>query len=505
MTKFNKPVNVVDKINNHPEATTNHAGGLHFNTDAEMDLYLKATVGFLDDKYYQNSEEVLKELRAAISKVSRSFVLKLANYARNKMYLRSIPMVLLAEAAHTVFPGENPNADKGIVREYTPKIIMRADEINEVLAYSVNVIGKGHKKNLANSLKKGIADSFMKFDEYQFAKYNRKGAFTFRDTMRVVRPKTNDPERNALLGRIIKDELATPETWEVVISGKGSTAENWNAVAPKMGIMALLRNLRNMEDKGAKEGLKIAYAALRNPEKVLNSKLLPFRFFAAMQEVGLNATRDALHDAMDIAVGNLPKIKGNLAVFSDTSGSMSSVISAKSKVTCLDIATLFGAMTTNMVDTGYDYQACSFAENVVNVGVSKRDSVFTNMDKLKKADKGNHSTNAYKIFPYLRSKSMKPDVVVIFSDMQCYNSSNYSFHGRQNREDNLAVQWEKYKREVNPNAVLVSVHLNGYGGSQFPPNTKDVVLLSGWSENVLSFIAAYQERLNVLDEIKNNY
>lgn len=158
MTKFNKPVNVVDKINNHPEATENHAGGLHFNTSAEMDLYLKSTVGFLDDKYYQKSDAVLKELREAITKVDRSFVLKLANYARNKMYLRSIPMVLLAEAAHAVFPGETPNANKSIVKDYAPKIIVRADEINEVLAYSINVIGKGHKAKLANALKKGVSD-----------------------------------------------------------------------------------------------------------------------------------------------------------------------------------------------------------------------------------------------------------------------------------------------------------------------------------------------------------
>lgn len=515
MSKFNKSVPVATKINNHPEATTNHEGGLHFNTSAEMDLYLRVTTGFLDDKFYEKSAEVMQGIRDAIKKVDRSFVLKLANYARNKMYLRSVSTMLLAEAAHTVFPGEAPNASKSIVSDYATKIISRADEINEVLAYSINILGKGHKAKLANSLKKGVARAFNKFDEYSFAKYNRggKGAITFKDAIRLVHPKPKDDQQKEIFKRIVEDNLTTPETWEVEISGKGSTAENWNAIAPKMGIMAKLRNLRNFEEKGAEEALKLAYADLSNKEKVLNSKLLPFRFFSASREVGRNATRDALNNALDIAVENLPKIKGNVAVFADTSGSMTTPVSAKSKVNCLDIATLFGAMVTNMVEDGHDYLSCAFATDVGEAQISKRDSVLTNQAKINGVDTNGCGTNAWKVIPYLRKKNFRPDVVVVFSDMQCYTSGGGGWgYGRSEEtfgvspsEQSLSVQWEKYKREVNPNAVLVSVHLNGYGGSQFPSNAKDVILLSGWSENILSFISAYQDRVNILNEIKNNY
>lgn len=880
MSKFNKPVSISEKIQNHPAATINHAGGLHFNTDAEMDLYLKATVGFLDDKYYQKSDQVLKELREAISKVDRSFVLKLANYARNKMNLRSIPMVLLAEAAHAVYPNESPNSPKSIVKEYVPKVVKRADEINEVLAYSINVIGKGHKAKLANSLKKGVALAFNKFDEYQFAKYNRKGAITFKDALRLVHPKAKTEEQQILFKKIKEDSLATPNTWEVVISGEGSTAENWNKIAPDMGIMACfsedtpiwlpdgttetiknvvtnklnvlsydkewdirpvkygpgqkprdisvgnlketapidfiengdaevfkitmrsgrvieatsnhkwvtrrrtglqtwewketsdlqvgdqiptpinatffgdvgtwkegyiigamlgdggltnspelsfdwekkigtfnlvkeyaeslgcvtkmrpeetgtgprarfsdntqfknnftemlrsfgvwgqvcgdkslpnkpysrdfikgclsglidtdgsvmlksnnkgyafiqisfgstsqklaqqtqdmflkmgvlgnirkiqkegakdfylfeindvasirkahgflnlqnkirrenldsvftllekqtgkkvanswkcaydpslvidkiksivpagikktycvtvpnnlfivnglvvgncVRNLRNMEQKGAEEALKIAYAALRNPEHVLKSRLLPFRFYAAAREVTRNATRDALNAALDISVANLPKIKGNVAVFADTSGSMGTRVSDKSTISCLDIATLFGAMTTNMVEDGYDYLSCAFATDTNEAAISKRDSVLTNQNKIQRVNTNGCGTEAWKAFPFMSRKGFKADVVVIFSDMQCYGADR-----------NLATEWAKYK-QANPKAVLVSVHLNGYGGTQFPPNSKDVITLSGWSESILSYIASYQERHSILDDIKNNY
>lgn len=493
MSKFNKPVSISEKIQNHPAATINHAGGLHFNTDAEMDLYLKATVGFLDDKYYQKSDQVLKELREAISKVDRSFVLKLANYARNKMNLRSIPMVLLAEAAHAVYPNESPNSPKSIVKEYVPKVVKRADEINEVLAYSINVIGKGHKAKLANSLKKGVALAFNKFDEYQFAKYNRKGSITFKDALRLVHPKAKTEEQQILFKKIKEDSLATPNTWEVVISGEGSTAENWNKIAPDMGIMSMLRNLRNMEQKGAEEALRIAYAALRNPEHVLKSRLLPFRFYAAAREVTRNATRDALNAALDISVANLPKIKGNVAVFADTSGSMRTRVSDKSTISCLDIATLFGAMTTNMVEDGYDYLSCAFATDTGEASISKRDSVLTNQNKIQSVNTNGCGTEAWKAFPFMSRKGFKADVVVIFSDMQCYGADR-----------NLATEWAKYK-QANPKAVLVSVHLNGYGGTQFPPNSKDVITLSGWSESILSYIASYQERHSILDDIKNNY
>ncbi len=495
MTKFNKATTIEKKLAAHPDATKNHEGGLAFKASAEMELYLRCVSSFMEDTYYQKASAQLTEVQNLIAKTSRDFVLKLANYARNEMHLRSIPVMLLTEATKEVFAGDTKGVSKAMVTDYAPKIIKRADELTEVIAYAINVAGSGNKKNLSNALKKGIAKSFHNFDEYQFAKYNRKGDVTLKDAVLLTHPKPRNDEEKALFKRILDGELKTPETWEVAISGKGSTAENWNEIAPKMGLMALLRNLRNFEEKGAEAALKIAYAALRNKEHVQKSKILPFRFLSASREVSRSATRDALMDALDLSVANMPRLNGSVAIYADTSGSMSTPVSKKSKVSCVDVATLMAAMAAHLVEDGNDYEGCAFATEVAKVPISKRDSILTNQKRIHEANTNGWGTDAWKIFKHLGNT--KRDIVMIFSDMQCYNTSNGS--------QSLASMWKHYKREVNPNAILVSVDLSAYGSLQFPQNEPDVILLGGFSESIFKLISAYQERVSVLDIIKEKF
>lgn len=500
MAKFNKSSTVEEKMHNHPDAITNKAGGLSFKTSAEHELYLRCVSNFIEDGYYAKASAQLNEIRTLIAKTSREFTLKLANYARNEMNLRSISTVLLAEASQEVFPGDKPGCSKAMVVEYAPKVIRRADEITEVLAYAINVLGKGKKKNLPNSLKKGVAKAFHNFDEYQFAKYNRKGDVTLKDAVLLTHPKPRNEEEKALFKRILDDKLQTPNTWEVKISTEGSTAENWDAVSSDMGIFALVRNLRNFEQKGAKEALKHAYSVLRDENKVLKSRMLPFRFLAALKEVSDNSTRDALHDAMQLSLKNLPKLKGDVAIFADVSGSMSTAVSKKSKMSCLEVATLMGAISAHLVEDGNNYYACAFATNVAPAAISKRDSVMTNQRLIEKADVGGHSTEAWKIFPHLGNK--KFDYILVFSDMQCYNTNGGWF---SNTQETLASGFRKYKSQVNPNAVLVSVDLASYGQLQVPKDEKNALLLGGFSDNIFKLINSYVEQEDIIQVIKNHF
>src|SRR5687768_16012990 len=60
------------------------------------------------------------------------------------------------------------------------------------------------------------------------------------------------------------------------------------------------------------------------------------------------AVREALQDAMEVAIGNVPGIPGKVYVFPDVSGSMRSPLTgvrkgASSKVRCIDVAALVAA------------------------------------------------------------------------------------------------------------------------------------------------------------------
>ena len=118
------------------------------------------------------------------------------------------------------------------------------------IAFHMNEKEKVWKGRLPMMLK-GIGFSFNKFDEYQFGKYGRARdvEVSMRDALFLTHPRAKDEAQQALFNSIAKDEIKIPETWEQVIMQKGSTAEQWEGIIPKMGYMALLRNLRNFVEK----------------------------------------------------------------------------------------------------------------------------------------------------------------------------------------------------------------------------------------------------------------
>lgn len=490
--KLNKRLKMSEILCQRADATVNHEAGLAFTANAQLDLYQRACTCLIEDRFYTGAEQQLLELRAVIQQCERSYVLKLANYARNQMHLRTLPMILLAEAS--VMHSNNSQETKHDVREYVPKIVRRADEPAELLAYWINKLGAGSKAKLPNALKKGLSDALRQFDAYQLAKYNRAGEVKLRDVLRLVHARPETPERAALYQRVLTDQLAPPETWEVKISSQGSRAETWNAIAPKMGIMALLRNLRNFEKHDAQEALLHAMAVFRDPHKVRASKLLPFRWLAAEREVSNSLLKDALHEAMNLSLANVPVWQGRTAIFVDLSGSMNSHLSRQSKLMYVDVASLMGAMSTRLAQG--DYVVGGFGETYRDIAISRHDSVLTNADKIRQTQVG-HSTNAWLSLQALRKRKQVFERVLVFSDMQCYDS-HWGGHS-------LAEEWQRYRREINPKAVLYSVDLAGYGRLQFPENESGVVQLAGWSDRLLDLISAFENGQNAVNLIEAQY
>ena len=100
----------------------------------------------------------------------------------------------------------------------------------------------------------------------------------------------------------------------------------------KLGYLALLRNLRNMQQ--ANVNTDLIFTALRDGAKW--SRAIPFRFLAAARAVP--AWEAQLDEAMQLATSELPKLPGNTVVLVDASGSMRCPLSAKSDLSRLDAA-----------------------------------------------------------------------------------------------------------------------------------------------------------------------
>ena len=79
--------------------------------------------------FYEKSDESVIELIKKNADADLEFVLKLAAYTRNELYLRTGPQVMLVECALS------DHANKSLVRKYAPQIIKRPDEMATCVAY----------------------------------------------------------------------------------------------------------------------------------------------------------------------------------------------------------------------------------------------------------------------------------------------------------------------------------------------------------------------------------
>lgn len=472
MSRFNQKPNAVQAVLNDPKVTQNHEGGVAFSSEKKEELYLLAVTTLLKDKFYEKAPEQLTRLKELVKEAGKEFTLKLAVYCRNVLNLRTISTVLLAEAIKL--------KDENVcVRSYIPQILRRADEPQELLAYFWNQRGDRRRSEdkLPIGAKRGIGDALNNFSAYQFAKYNRPKLVTMKDVIKIVHPKPVDQEHAEIFSDILKDDLDTPDTWEVLISTQGSTKENWEAIAPKMGELALLRNLRNFEQKGADKAISIACERFNNKEKVLRSKIFPFQWLTAYNNVTHPRLKDAILAAMNHSVELIPKFNGKLAIFVDLSGSMSSPCS--NQLTCREVAALMGAMAARISD---DYVVGAFASLFEWVETSKHDSVVTNFKKI--MDRSSYvgsSTFGHLCTNALVERKYSADRVIIFTDMQLYNESHTA-------DSQFVKSWMNFKSKQNEHAQLVCFDLTGYGHLLLPSKTKNVITIGGFSNKAFEMI-----------------
>jgi hypothetical protein len=213
-------------------------------------------------------------------------------------------------------------------------VIQRADELSEFVA----IYWAGGRQPLSAQVKKGLAAAFGKFDEYALAKYDRAGAVRLRDVLFLSHARPVDKAQAALWKRLAENELVTPDTWEVALSaagrGEGEKREAWERLLTerKLGALALLRNLRNLQTAGVSDELVLAALAALKTDRVL-----PFRFLAAARHAP--QWEEALEGAMFRALeGRTAKLAGHTVLLVDVSGSMESAVSGRSEMRRSDAA-----------------------------------------------------------------------------------------------------------------------------------------------------------------------
>lgn len=522
--------NLLSKLKNQ---TVNREGAKAFTLSPEMELYTAVVTWSLNDSFYEKDEARLTRLRKLIYECKPEFVGKLAVYARTKMYMRSVPLVLVTELAK-LHSGDN------LVARATAGVVNRADEITELLAcYEMLNERTGTKKlnRLSKQLQKGLSEAFNRFDEYQFAKYNRDGAIKLRDALFLVHPKAKDELQQVLFNKIVNGDLQTPYTWETELSALGqlnfdsveAKAEAFRAKweelidSGKLGYMALLRNLRNIQEAGVSYvHFEKVCARLADADEVAKAKQFPFRYLAAYRELinpavtklpaqslvkklttlmqGQNKgytgeLLDALEKAVQASAAN---IKGfgyetRVLLACDVSGSMQTPVSAKSKILLYDVGLMLAMLLQSRCK---NVEVGMFGDTWKTI-VVPRNNILSNVQEFyRREGEVGYATNGYLVIKDILQRRVQMDKVFLFTDAQLWNSSSTT-------GDHIQPLWLRYKAEVSPNAKLYLFDLKGYGQAPLQILRNDVYLVAGWSDKVFEVLAALENGGSALDAINN--
>jgi len=468
------------------QKTVNLAGGEAFKQSPELELVSLLLTSFVKDKFYESGNDQLDRLALIVNKLAdKKFAGQAAIYARNEFGMRSITHALIGEIVHIVKGQE-------WVKNAVTRTVKRPDDMLEMLGY----FGSKHSDSaIPNSLKKGLRLAVGKFDAYQLTKYkSSRSDVKMVDLFNLVHPKPVDSRAADVYSKLINGELKNTETWEAKLSSAGQEVKEmadgadkeeklselkesaWQELleSKKLGYFALLRNLRNISQQAPKL-IPLAIEQLLNKEAIQKSLVMPFRFQTAykeLDEAGVSRKLlDALNDATELSLSNVPKFAGKTLIVLDTSGSMQG--------DPLDIGSLFGAV---LFKANADADLMTFDDDArYEKGISGKDSLLTIAEKLRKHDGG--STNFHDIF--IKAKE-KYDRTVILSDMQGW-SGGY---------DNPTGDLQTYNKKFGADPFIYSFDLEGHGTLQFPENK--IFCIAGWSDKILGVMALLEEDKNAL-------
>jgi 60 kDa SS-A/Ro ribonucleoprotein len=233
---------------------------------------------------------------------------------------------------------------------------------------------------------------------------------------------------------------------------------------------------------------EVIAAKLRDSRAVAQARVFPYQLLAAYKAASEQVPRavcDALQDALDVSLPNVPALSGGVVVCPDVSGSMRSPItgqrgSATSSIQCVDVAALVAAAVLRKHSNA---RVLPFEQDVVALRLNARDSVLTNAQAL--ASIGGGGTNCSSPLALLNRERAKVDLVIMISDNESWIDAN-----RQGATQTLR-EWETLKRR-NPQARLVCIDLQPNATTQAAERA-DVMNVGGFSDAVFTMLARFAE------------
>jgi 60 kDa SS-A/Ro ribonucleoprotein len=213
--------------------------------------------------------------------------------------------------------------------------------------------------------------------------------------------------------------------------------------------------------------------------------LTTWKNVGGQQEKVPRTIQDALQDAMEIAIDNIPEIPGRVFVFPDISGSMHSPMTgyrpgATTVTRCIDVAALVAAA---ILRKNPDAQVLPFSDRVTACRLNSRDSVMTNAEKLSRLPSG--GTNCSLPLAELNRQKAAGDLIIYVSDNESWIDTSARWTGQLATQ--TMEQWSIFKKR-NRSAKMVCIDIQPYGTTQ-AAESEDIINVGGFSDQVFRLIA----------------
>ena len=465
------------------ENTVNRQGFAAYSLDDKLYLLTMLNTLKLQPQYYRTENETMRDLRDLIERIASDdpyFVCQAIIYSRCiGEGMRSInhlaaalvaPFIKGQEWAQRFYRLWNKKNQKG-------GCIFRPDDMSEIkdVWFALNNTG------LPASMRKGFAYNLENYDTYGLAKYKKSNI----DIANLVHPNPNnsnatltlpDKETIKTLDALMQGVNVAADTWEVAQSEAGqevakavregkltqmeaekvlseAKADNWESLLRegKLGILAALRNIRNIMKNPRAEIINMWCSLISNQELIHKGLILPIHFDLAYDVINrefkdydyAHQVMSALQDAYIKSIPNLSSVfTGKTCIMVDCSGSMSICISDGKK--SVDGNSNWWHRATNYTTDACSYKAgliaatiakacdvdiVKFGTNAEFFNFNKNKNVFALAKEIGTTEYG--GTSPYRAWDLIAYNHKKYDRIIFISDNEV-NSRNLTSDSYKN-------------------------------------------------------------------------
>jgi 60 kDa SS-A/Ro ribonucleoprotein len=503
----------------------NEAGGNAYALAPKHALAQVAATGCFGDAYYATAESQLAQLKTLIDQVDDNlFLAKLAVYARERACMKDMPAALLVVLS---------KRDTRLMHQVFDRVV----DSGRVLRTFFQLVRSGQfgRTSFSSSLQRALQRWLNEASVGKLLSASIGSDPSLRDVLRMARPTPKDNARRALFGWLTDKPVDkwTPATkadlpalvqsliayrkadsaelqtlllgdlsvrWDLLAdAAKGPLV--WKAIARQMGPQALRMNLNTLLrhevfDKYGTDVKLIEYVASRiaDADDIRRSRQFPYQFLTAY----LNAADEtpqpikrALHQAAEIACGNVPELPGPVVIGLDVSGSMASPVTGHrgrgvtTKMRCVDVAALFAAAVLRRNPSSV---IIPFDTAAYQAKVDPQDSILSLAQRLAKYGGGGTDCSLPLAEANTRLAHRQFAGVVMVSDNESWVGTGR--HG----STSVMTQWQKFvmnQRKLGmANPKLVCIDLQPYTTTQAAERT-DILNVGGFSDAVFNLVASF--------------